>query len=235
MKKKAETNIESDEYRCEHCERTFIRPSTLLTHLCEQKRRWSERDNPANRIAFQSWLKFYRQIQPSKKAKAYTDFISNAYYTGFVKFGLYCVEVGVVNPLAYCDWLLKEHIALDNWNSDKNYTRYLIDYLKSEDAMDAVKRSVDAMLDLAQAENIQLTDVFKFINPNKICQRIINGKISPWILYQSRSGTKFLMNLNDDQRGLIYQYIDPERWNIKFRRDADETSMINSVIEQIGL
>ena len=62
MKEKVETEL-SEEYRCEHCKRNFVRPANLLKHLCEQKRRWQDKDKPSNRIAYNAWLKFYKTIQ----------------------------------------------------------------------------------------------------------------------------------------------------------------------------
>lgn len=232
MKKKAETDPNS-EYKCEHCNRVFARPNTMLKHVCEPKRRWDERERPANRIAFSAWLKFYQQLQPSKKRKEYTDFIKSAYYGGFVKYGIYCVDVGVINPLAYVDSLLKDKVALDNWNSDKQYTQYLIKYLRSENVYDAVKRSIETMLTISEQENVQLGDIFRYVNSNKICHKIINGKISPWLLYQSKTGIEFLTNINDDQRGLIFEYIDPERWQIKFLRDPEAIAVAKAVIDGV--
>jgi hypothetical protein len=234
MKKKVETESVSEQYKCEHCGRSFIRPNTMLRHLCESKRRWDERDRPANRIAYSAWLKFYERFQPSKKRREYRDFIASAYYGGFIKFGSYCADVGVINPINYANWLLDNNSALDNWTSDQLYTRYLVEHLRSEDAMDAVHRSVANMLKLAEKENLQLGDVFKFANSNKICHLIISGKISPWVLYQSASGTEFLTRLNADNRGLIYDYIDPERWQIKFLRESDNVKQVVNVLEQIA-
>jgi hypothetical protein len=129
--------------------------------------------------------------------------------------------------------LLKENIPLDNWNSDKVYTKYLIFYLRSEDGMDAVRRSIDNMLTLSENENVELRDVFRYINVNKICQYICSGKISPWVLYLSTTGVEFLSKLNDDQRSVIFEYIDPERWNIKFKRDSAEAKNVSEVLNQI--
>ena len=232
MKEKVETEL-SEEYRCEHCKRNFVRPANLLKHLCEQKRRWQDKDKPSNRIAYNAWLKFYKTIQPTRKKKEYVDFIASAYYIGFVKFGLYCAESFVLDPLIYVDYLLKESVSLDNRGSDKIYTKYLVIHLRNEDGMKAVKRSIDHMITISENENVRLQDVFRYVNVNKICHHILNGKISPWMLYQSESGTEFLSRLNDDQRNLIYPYIDPERWNIKFKRDNEQVKIINDVIKEI--
>jgi len=216
---------------CEHCARTFVRESTLFKHLCEQKLRWQDKDKPGNRIAYDAWLTFYNKVQPSKKKKDYKAFISNAYYTAFVKFGNYCVDIRAVNVAEYVRYLINNNVSIDNWNSDRVYTRYLVDYLKTEDAYDAVKRSVKTMLDISIQEQIQLKDVFKYYNKNKLCHLISTGHISPWMLYLSQSGNEFLSELNTDQRNVIWEYIDTERWNIKLKRDTQLVEDIKNVIK----
>ena len=236
MKKSQDSNISvatTDELKCDHCHRTFVRASSLERHVCEQKRRWQDRDRPANRIAYNAWVKFYRQFQPSKRTLEYRDYLASAYYGGFLKFGTYCVEVSVINPLSYVDYLLRENTPLDNWNSDRQYTQYLISYIRTEDPLDAVRRSVETMLRLAEEQNIELSDVFKYISPSKLCYVIAAGKISPWILYHSNTGKRWLADLNDDQRGFIYDYIDPERWQIKFKRSPEDVSTVTSLIDEI--
>lgn len=216
---------------CEHCGRTFVRESTLFKHLCEQKLRWQDRDKPGNRIGYDAWLTFYTRFQASKKKKDYKAFISSAYYTAFVKFGNYCVDVKIVNAKEYVNYLLSNNVSIDNWNSDRVYTRYLIEYLRSEDAYDAVKRSIKTMLEISDQENIELRDVFRYFSKNKLCHLISVGHISPWMLYMSNYGNEFLSDLNPDQRNVIWEYIDAERWNIKFKRDPELVNDIKNVIE----
>jgi len=233
MKKTAETEANKEEYRCDHCGRSFVRPNTLLKHLCEEKRRWDERERPANRIAYNAWLKFYQQFQPSRKRKEYKDFIASAYYRGFVKFGIYCTEVSAVNPAKFADFLLKNNIALDNWPTDTIYSKYLTDHLRTEEVLDAVHRSVETLVDISEAESIRLGDVFRYVNANKLCHKIATGKISPWLVYHSDSGIQFLSTLNEDHRGLIYEYINPEIWQVKFLRYPESVKQAKDIIKEI--
>lgn len=228
-------NVATEELRCEHCNKTFVKPGTLLKHLCEPKRRWMDRDKPANRIAFIAWSKFYQQYQPRGKKKEYRDFSASPYYSGFVKYGAYCADVGVVNPLMYVDWLLKEKISLDKWASDKNYDRYLIEYIRLEDSMDAVKRSVGTLLQFAEDENLQVGDVLRYTNANKICHKIVSGKLSPWLLFNSDSGRHFLSNLNSGQMEMVFDYINPDIWNIKFMRDKENVNDVQAILKMAGI
>lgn len=220
---------------CEHCGRVFARPNTLFKHICEQKRRWIDRDRPSNRIGYMSWKTYFQTYHPSKKTIEYSDFAKSSYYSAFVKFGSYCSDVAVINVQAYLQHLLKNRVPIDSWTSDRSYTEYIIDYLKREDWYDAVKRTVDHLLDISQQENLRVSDVFIYSGVNKLCHMIVSGKISPWVLYQSATGKDFLAKLDTTQTNLIFEYINPERWNIKFKREADVVIQVQEIMRSIPL
>jgi hypothetical protein len=225
----------ADKFSCEFCKREFARERTLLSHLCEQKQRWNNRDHIGNRLGFQSWLQFYKKSSMSKtKNTTVPEFIKSVYYTAFVKFGNYCAEANVINVSRYVDWLLHEQIKLDNWNTDTNYTKFLIDYLRKEDAFDAIHRSVETCIKMGENESIQPNDVLRYGNVNRICYAITTGKISPWLLYCSDSGVRFLETLNPDHVRLISDYINPEQWALKFHRDTNLKEQIRETLRAAG-
>ena len=221
-------------FGCDFCKREFSRESTIARHICENKRRWMDKDLHGNRIGFQSWLQFYKKNTATKKAKTYEDFVKSAYYIAFVKYGNYCANVNVINVSRYTDWLLKNQIKIDNWCSDTTYTRYLIEYLRHEDALDAIHRSVETCIGLAEEANIQPHDILRYGNVNRICYAITMGKISPWMLFQSDSGVKFLDNLNPDHVKLIIDYINPEQWAIKFKKETENVKNVKELLKNGG-
>jgi hypothetical protein len=229
MKKNSATN-----FGCDFCGRTFLKETTIDKHLCENKRRWGDKDFKGNRIGFQAWLNFYIHNTSSKKTKTYLDFIKSAYYLAFVKFGHYCVNVKCINVNRYADWLLKNQIKIDKWTSDKNYTTFIVEYLREENQIDAIARSVETAINMAEEEKIENKDVLRYASPNKICYEITKGKISPWILYQSKSGVEFLDKLDETQQKMVLDYIDPERWAIKFKRDPEAVKEVKSLLKEAG-
>ena len=229
MKLTVETN--KLEYSCDFCNRKFLRESTIAKHICEYKHRWQEKDKRGNQIGFQAWIQFYKNHTANIKKNTYLDYIKSSYYTAFAKFGTYCYEINAINVSRYTDWLLKNKISIDNWNSDTNYTRYLLEYLRIEDPNDAIKRSLTTLGELATEENIIPIDYLKYGNKNKICYMITVGKISPWILYQSDNGLKFLSSIDETQQKIIIDYIDPEKWAIKFKRNPE---LVNNIKEQLN-
>jgi phage antirepressor YoqD-like protein len=221
-------------FGCEFCGRSFVRETTVFKHICEYKHRWQEKDKPGNRIAYQLFLQFMKKNTASKKVKPYEEFIKSPYYTAFIKFGIYCIDVNCVNPSRLIDWLIKNKIKIDDWCSDQVYTKFLCEYLRVEDPLDAIARSIETTIELANEANIKNHDIFKYANSNKICYAITTGKISPWILYHSDSGISFLNNLSTDQQNLIMDYINPELWAIKFKRDSGKISEVKDLLHQAG-
>jgi len=221
-------------FGCDFCKREFLRESTVMKHICENKRRWLEKDNQGNRIGFQTWLEFYKKNTSGKKNRTYEEFIRSAYYIAFVKFGNYCVNINAINISRFVDWLLKNQIKIDNWASDSTYTKYLVEHLRHEDPFDAIHRSVETCIKLAEDANIQPHDMLRYGNTNKLCYAITTGKISPWLLYQSDSGTRFLDTLNEGHVKMIIDYINPEQWAIKFKRDMDVTKRVKDTIKEAG-
>jgi len=233
--KKTTAISEPAKYGCEFCNREFVRERTLVSHLCEQKQRWQNKDQKGNRLGFQSWLQFYSKNSMSKKKnKTYEEFIKSPYYIAFVKFGNYSSDVNVINVSRYVDWLLKENIKLDNWTTDSTYTKFLIDYLRHEDPYDAIHRGVESCIKLSETDRIQPHDVLRYGNTNRICLEITKGKISPWLLYQSDSGVQFLDKLNADHVKIINDYINPEQWALKFHREPELAKAINDTLKQAG-
>jgi len=217
-------------FGCEFCNRTFLRESTIAKHICEYKHRWQEKDKRGNQIGFQGWLHFYKRNTATTKQRTYLDFIKSSYYTAFAKFGNYCVDVNVINVQRYIDWLLKNKIRIDVWNHDTNYSKFLIEYLRNEDPLDAIHRSVESTILLASEERVLPKDILRYGNKNKICYHVTTGKISPWMLYQCDSGLKFIDSLDESQVKMIIDYIDPEKWAIKFKRNSDIVTSVKEIL-----
>ncbi len=141
------TEIPKEKFLCRFCCKNFSTERTLEKHLCDQRRRWDNKDYPGNRIGFQSWARFYEKIYLTKNHTDYLDFIKSQYYSAFVKFGIYCVDAKVFQIHRYADYLLDNKIAVDQWNQDSHYTKFLIQYCKQEDPLDALARSIETTIE----------------------------------------------------------------------------------------
>jgi hypothetical protein len=221
-------------YTCQYCKKNFIKESSLTIHSCEPRRRRQTKDEAGVRLGFNSYLKFYELTQGSAKLKTYDDFCESPYYKAFVKFGRYCVSTKVINPARFTEWVLKQNKKLDYWCSDKLYEEYLLFYLKVERMEDALARGIEHALTWAEEKQAPSQDYLRYGNHNVITSAIVNGRISPWILYNCESGQKFLAEMNTEHQTMVWTYIDPDVWTKKLKEDPANRIEAQELLQKAG-
>jgi hypothetical protein len=193
-----------------------------------------EKDEPGVRLGFMSYIKFYEITQGSAKLKTYEDFADSPYYKAFVKFGRYCVDVKVINPLRFTEWLLKNNKKIDHWCRDTIYTEYLIGYLRIENINDALTRAIEFGISWSEQTGSQSNDCLRYGNSNAMVYAVTAGRISPWILYNCESGQKFLRELDSTQIEMIWPYIDSECWMKKFADYVADQEYVKEMLQKAG-
>ena len=204
--------------------------------MCETKRRYQQEKEVGVQLGLQAYLRFYEMTQGSAKMKTYTDFAKSPYYLAFVKFGRHLVDIRAVNPKMFIEWVIKENKKLDHWCKESVYAEYLDTYIRKEAVQDAVERALMEMQSYADTtEKLQFKDYFRFGNGNRIVHHIVNGRVSPWIVYNCDSGVEFLDKLNEEQITLILPKIDPDYWQRKFVDYLADTEWVKMVLKEAGL
>ena len=221
-------------FTCGYCDKTFSRESSIEVHMCEPKRRRLQRGDRGVQLALQAYVRFYETMQGSAKSKTFEDFETSSYYRAFVKFGHYCVNTRVINPERFMAWLLKQQKKIDRWCSDQVYTEYLVNYLTLEAVDDALARAMEYGLDWSEKTGNPAHDCLRYGNANAICHAITTGRISPWAIYNSESGQKFLSELSPDQVAIIWSYIDSDVWQKKFQIYPADQEYSKEMLKQAG-
>jgi hypothetical protein len=221
-------------YQCRYCKKEFSKETSLSVHLCEPKRRHQERNEVGVQFGLQAYLKFYEYTQGSARLKDWDQFAESPYYRAFVKFGRYCQNVRALNPLRFMDWLLKNNKKIDYWCQDTNYTEYLIEYLRLESVTDALSRAIEYGIAWGEKNSAQPNDCLRYGNRNVLCHAITTGHISPWVIYNCDSGQEFLNELNPEQVGIIWSYIDADAWNRKFSNYVADQEYAKEILKKAG-
>lgn len=221
-------------YQCSFCHKDFVRETSLAIHMCEPKRRRQERSERGVELGFQAYIRFYEITQGSARLKTYDNFADSSYYRAFVKFGRYCVDTKTVNPRQFLEWLLKHNKKIDRWASDQIYTEYLIDYLPVENVADALARALEFGIEWGERHQAQPHDCLRFGSSSAMCYAITAGRISPWVIYNSESGQKFLNELTADQVSMIWPYINSDVWQKKFADYPADQAYAQEMLSKAG-
>jgi hypothetical protein len=221
-------------YTCQYCKKDFVKETSLAVHSCEPRRRRQEKDERGVQLGFQAYIKFYELSQGSAKLKTFDDFADSPYYKAFVKFGRYCVGIRAVNPARFMEWLLKQNKKIDNWARDSMYTEYLVDYLRVENINDALARAIEFGMDWEEKNNSPAHDCLRYGNTNLLIHAVTFGRISPWVIYNSESGQKFLSNLSSDQIAMVWPYIDSDTWQKRFKDYPADQEYAKDILQKAG-
>ena len=224
----------SQTFKCRYCEREFRKETTLEVHVCEQRRRYQTKDDPATRIAFQNYLNFYEVTQGSAKNKTFDEFAKSAYYRAFVKFGNYCVNARVVNSTRFAEWLLKHNKRIDYWGSDKMYEEFLKEYIYRENATDALTRSLETSMDWAETTENPTEHFLRYGNANKICHYVTTGRVTGWTIFNCDSGHEWLENLTQEQLAIVWDFLDPDRWSRILKDYPGDTEYMKEMLRKAG-
>lgn len=212
-----------------------MQEKTLVAHMCERKRRALQRDEKRVQAGFMAYNRFWLLTQGAKKPKTYDDFADSSYYNAFVKFGSFVNNVNPLYPDKFIDYVIKSGVKLDHWCRDEMYEKYLFDILKVEPVESAVQRSLQTMMDWADANNANFAHYFAYVSLNKAVHDILNGKISFWIIMNSDTGKTMIANMSDEQLVMISPVFDVPFWMKKFKQSPADVALVKEICAEAGI
>ncbi len=222
-------------YVCEYCGTGYMREKTLAAHMCEKKRRWLQKDEKRVRYGLYAFQRFYALSAGTKKEKTYEDFAQSPYYNAFVKFGSFVSNVKPLYPEKYIDYVVTSGVKLDHWCRDEMYEKYALDLILKEDVTTALDRSVRHMVEWAEEKGSAWNHYFNYVSTNRAVWDIKDGKVSPWLILNCKSGKEMLAKFNDEQLSLVYHVINPEHWALRFKRQTKDVELVKEIVKESKL
>lgn len=203
--------------------------------MCEQKRRFLQKDERRVQLGYQTFIRFYQLCQKMEKEKTYEEFCKSPYYTAFVKFGSFLSNVKPLYPHKYIDYVVTSGVKLDHWCREELYEKYSINLILKETMETAIERSIKSMMDWGEEKEAPWHDYFKYASLNRATQDIRDGKISPWLVLNCKSGKEMLSNFNDEQLQIISRVMDPKHWAVRFQRVPADVEIVKNITKEAKL
>lgn len=222
-------------YPCKYCNAKFAKEKTLSVHMCEQKRRYLQKDERRVQLGFQTFVRFYELCQKVTTPKTYEEFCKSPYYTAFVKFGSFISNVKPLYPNNYIDYVVTSGVKLDHWCREELYQKYAIDLILRERVETAMERSIKTMMDWGDEKQAPWSDYFRYASLNRAVVDIKDGKISPWLILNCKTGKEMMKRFNDEQLQMVYAIMDPSHWTLRFKRLPVDIEMVKEVIKEANL
>lgn len=222
-------------FKCTHCNKSFMRQRTLISHMCEGRRRAMQQGEKRVQAGLMVYNRFFQLTQNAKKPKTYDEFCNTSYYNAFVKFGSFINNVKPLYPEKFVDYVIKSGVKLDHWCRDELYETYLYEMIKVEPVDNAIERSIKTFMEWGDKHNTPFEDYFNLINLNQAVQDILNGKISPWIILNSAAGQTMLNKMNDEQLNMIAPALEIQFWVRKFKTVPADVALVREICKEVGI
>lgn len=223
-------------YICEYCGNGYTREKTLAVHMCQPKRRALQKNEKRVQLGTYAFNQFYKLSAGAKKDKTYEEFCKSPYYNAFVKFGSFISNVRPLYPERYIDYVVTSGVKLDHWCKEEMYEKYATNLIKKEGVETALERSVMTMMEWSEEnEPAPWNHYFQHVSLNRAVWHIKDGKVSPWLLLNCRSGKEMLSKLNDEQLNMVYSIMDPEHWAMRFKRTPNDVQLVKDVAKESNL
>lgn len=231
---KVTEKIEPD-FACHFCKKVFKFEGSFLKHLCEQKRRFIDRDMPQARLGYSVYHRFYKFNY--RKEPDGEHFRKSKYYNAFVKFGKYMIDVNAIDPMSFAQFVIEKgaSIPVDRWSTDVVYETYVRDRTMKESPEVAAERTIMLMQQWSIDTGNDYRDFFRKIETPLAVHWIRSGRISPWMLYATDSGQSLLSRLSNNQVKMISDYIDPTIWTRRIKLFKDDVTSLIKILKEEGI
>ena len=225
-------NEKQSDLICNYCNKSFKRETSFLNHICEQKRRFDNKNSIESIIAFEACNYWNRIAMGKRKDFEFSEFTKSNLYTTFIKFGIYVNSVNLKNWKEYLKWLTANNIPAFKWNKDSTYLKFKNEISKIETPERAVERFVIAAEEWAREQNheVQWDEFWDKASIGVIINYVHNGKISPWIIFCSIRAQRFLHSLNDELMKEIFKDIDIDYWDKRIQKSNEDSTWIQKLI-----
>jgi hypothetical protein len=222
-------------FPCQYCGKVYSSEKIVVTHMCEQRRRFNQKDAPFARFGLEAFFAIQAMFFGNHTKNTEGDFRKSDFYLACMRWGHFVIDVNAMNPKQYLSWLLKMKIPIDQWDKDNIYDCWLQYYVFIEDPWDAFERSVKKMAFWSEEVGKPYEEYFRSAGNARVLTDVRKGWINGWAVFSSKSGREWLNELSQGDLELVWAWLDPSRWKIRLENMEGETTAIKKICNESGL
>lgn len=222
-------------HRCSFCSAGFKTESRFIKHKCSAMVRDGEFKSPMGQAAW-SFYKDWMMKKYFSASTAASTFKTSRYFNAFYKFSKFVRQAQIPNTKIYIDLMLRLKIDPTLWSRDEAYRRYLEYYTRKVPVKELANSSISTMLNIADAFEVDVSEIFDYLEPNDVITLLRQRNLSPWVLLNSKKFTNFYINITTSEERIIMEtIINPDYWVKRFEKNIEDVKLVKSYIKELGL
>ena len=184
------------DYKCPFCGKVYKTEKGFQAHTCLKKQRY-DNFNLFSYMVWRTWNKSVGIKLSTSDEKNRMRFIGAKEYKTFEDFSNFLIKMNPPNVIDYIKWLVNKQIDSKYWKVDSYYHRWLVEYTKSENKINAIMRSKQYLE--------QTNEKVEELSESRLYNYLYNGRISPW--YVSYIDKTLFLKMGDDLLSKIQDII----------------------------
>jgi hypothetical protein len=163
-------------------------------------------------------------------------FITSSHFNAFIKFAEFVRKIkSLADSDLFIQLMVANKIQPNLWRDDRVFKKYL-EFIERESTVEfKINISIKTLEQLADTYQCELADIFNFVHPNTLMQKIREQKLSPWLLLNSRKFLCYFEGLNSEQQSFLEVLVDPVSWKTQFLTKRKQTITIKKCLSALGL
>ena len=138
-------------------------------------------------------------------------------------------------PDKFINYVVTSGVKLDHWCRDELYDKYVVDLIRNENVETALERSIKHMMEWGENNQAQWNHYFLYVSLSRAVFDVRDGKVSPWLILNSKNGKDMLKKFNDEQLTAIGSIMDLPFWLNKFKRLSADTELVRQVVKESNI
>ena len=162
-------------------------------------------------------------------------FLTSAYYTSFIRFSEWVRETGIPDSRKYVELMVDAKIAPALWRRNEAYQIFLEHFDKKTSPLSQATTTIETILTLAEGLECEPGEVFSKFQVGDILELIQQRRLSPWLLFCSKSFKDWYQSLHTVDRSALMKSIGIDYWANKMESKPGVVAELKSIAESIGL
>lgn len=227
-------------HQCDYCQKTFVSEKNLKGHQeksCEFKSRYDHIVNTTVGMAMYDLYCYW--LRSNGKSTKYVDrntFIHSIHYKAFGRFLEFSKKKSIPNKKVYIKVCNGFNLSPRDWSNENVYAEFIEIYDEYIPINQQIEGSLNTIFSLADALEIEPSDIFVELDASDVSKLIKSRKISPWFFLNSQKFREFLVNnASASDREHINKSTNPEKWKKIFEQKPKKRKKVCDMIKQLGL
>lgn len=222
-------------HRCSYCEKIFKSEARFLKHHCKEKDKAEKLNSITGKRAFSIYQKWMRK-KFKTSAISQETFKNSKYFNAFYKFAIFVKKANIPDIDSYINLMDKMRVDPVNWTNDIAYSKYIEHISRVLTPKEMVKITIKTIFDIAEAADVDVSEVFDVLYPNEVIHFIQQRKLSPWFLLNSKKFANFYANkTNKEEKKILERLMNPDFWIERFKNHENEVKNIKRYVAEMGL